>query len=295
MPDLATTPLQTTILMAVPVDEDGFRAAWRRGSDYLRQAYADPDSGWRAYSQAAQLARTELIDCEALGGSVVLEATLKDFAEQTRRFPVVVVIAHMEFPLVVLNDVRDPEKPRFLVEHGSEPEWAMIRAECNLPLEIQEIIAVMNRLLKATLRDSGAAPIEDMRQGQLLARHRRNGFGLLRLDRPRLDELCGPEVLREGKGIELADGMISAREFIEAIPIEYNGLIDLRMCNSISLGAAIRRARKSIRVAVGKRNTYLDAAVVLYKTALLYMVQQAQQGSPVSYEEVMLLIGEAAI
>ena len=125
----------------------------------------------------------------------------------------------MEFPLVVLDDVLDPERLCFLVEHGSEPEWAMIRAECSRPLEVQEAVAAINRLLKATQRDLGAAPIEDMRESQRLARHRRSGFGLLRLDRPRLDELCGPAVLREGKGIELADGMISAREFIEAIPL----------------------------------------------------------------------------
>jgi hypothetical protein len=279
--------------VAVPVDENSFRGAWRRGSGYLRQAYPDLDSGWRAYGRTAQLVRTELADCKALGSSVVVEATLKDFAEQTRRFPVIVVIAHMEFPLVVLNDVLDPERLRFLVEQGSEPEWAMIRAECSRPLEVQEAVAAINRLLKATQRDLGAAPIEDMRESHRLARHRLSGFGLLRLDRPRLDELCGPAVLREGKGIELSDGMISAREFIEAIPIEYKGLIDLRMCNSISLGAAIRRARKGVRVAVGKQKTYLNGAVVLYKTALLYMVQQSQRGSPVSYEEVMVLIGEA--
>jgi hypothetical protein len=293
MPNLAMTPRQTALIVAVPIGEDSFRGAWRRGSSYLRQAYADLDSGWRAYSRTAQLVQTELTDCEAIGVTVVIDATLKDLAEQTRRVPVVVIIAHMEFPLVVLNDVLDPERLCFLVEHGSEPEWAMIKAECNQPLEVQEAVAAINRLLKATQRDLGAAPIEDMSESDRLARHRRSGFGLLRLDRPRLDELCGPAVLREGKGIELADGMISAREFIEAIPMDYNGLIDLRMCNSISLGAAIRRARQGMRAAVGKQKTYLDGAVVLYKTALRYMRQQAERGCPVSYEEVMLLIGEA--
>jgi hypothetical protein len=291
MSDSATTPQQTALLVAVPVDEDGFRGAWRRGSDYLRQAYADLDSGWHAYGKTAHLARTELADCEALGASVVLEATLKNFAEQTWHFPVIVVIAHMEFPLVMHNDVLDAERLCFMVEHGTEPEWAMIRAECNRPFEVQEAVTVMNRLLKATQRDLGAAPIEDIRESDRVARHRSSGFGLLRLDRPRLDELCGPTVLREGKGIELADGMISAREFIQAIPIEYNGLIDLRMCNSISLGAAIRRARKGVRAAVGKQKTYPDAAVVLYKTAILYMMQQAKRGCPMPYEEVMQLFG----
>jgi hypothetical protein len=294
MPDLAATPERTAILVAVPIDEDGFRNAWRRGSDYLWQNYGDCDSGWREYAGVAQLVRSELANCKALGASVVIEATLEDFAAQTRRFPVIVVIAHMDFPLIGLDDVLDPERLLFLVEHGSEPEWAMVRAECRRPLGVEEAVAAMNRLLKATQRAWGAAPIEDMREAQRLARHRRSGFGLLRLDRPRLDELCGPTALRAGRGIELTDGMISAQEFIEAIPLDYSGLIDLRMCNSISLGAAIRRARQGLRAAVGKQKTYPDCAVVIYKTALMYMTQQAQRGCPVPYEEVMLLLGEAA-
>ncbi len=294
MPDIDTTPQQTALLVAVPIDEDSFRSAWLRRSVYLRQAYEELDSGWRAYAKTAQLIRTELADCEALGALIVFRATLKDFDEQLPLFPVIAIIAHMEFPLVVLDDVLDSERLCFLVEHGSEPEWAIIREECSRPFKVQEAVTAMNRLLKATQRDLGAAPIEDMRESQRLARHRRSGFGLLRLDRPRLDELCGPAVLHEGKGIEFADKMITAREFIEAIPLGYNGLIDLRMCNSISLGAAIRRARPYVRSAVGKQKTYPDVAVILYKAALLYMMKQAQRGCPVAYEEAMLLFGEAA-
>jgi hypothetical protein len=288
----ATGPSQCLLLVAVPVDESSFRRAWARGSDYLTGAYADLATGLQAYGRTADVAAALCADCRQLGATVVVDATAADLAARAAQFSVVTVVAHVAFPPVMPDDVLDGAALMRLVSEGPEAEWQMVRAEVGVAAGLPEIIAALNRLLEATGRDLDAGVTQDVRDGQRRARQRPGRFGLLRFDRPRLDELCGATVLRPGAGIEMADGMITCERFVEAIPERYDGFMDLRMCNSISVGVAVRRARPA-RIAVGKRKTNVYAALVIYKTALVYMAQRARAGRPVSYEDAMFSLYEA--
>lgn len=294
------SPSAVALLLGVPVSEPGFRRAWANGSSYLRSAYSDSTTGWAAYAPAAQLAATLCRECQLLGATVVCDATLADLAAQAARFRVVVLIAHMEFPKVVSEDLRDSQRLLQRVHHGQELEWEMLRSTLQQPVEALDVIDVidaLNLLLAETHRQLGAEPIEDLRDAEAAARQRRAGFGLLRFDRPRLDELCGEDVLAPAAGIELAGRMITARELSSAFPADYDGFVDLRMCNSISAGAALRRARPRMRVAVSKRQARMEAALILLKTALLCMTRrkagQANGAAPLTYEDAMRIVVEA--
>ncbi|MES0337011.1 MAG: hypothetical protein SFH39_11755 [Candidatus Magnetobacterium sp. LHC-1] len=316
MPETVITPQQIALFVAIPIDEDGFRAASKRGSDYLMMA---PNIDWDSYYQGtAKIVCKELEELEeTFGISVVRNATLKDFAKQIQLFPIIAVIAHMNFPLVEPYDIIKPKELCFLVENGTEPEWVMIREamiseKYSQPFKVQNVVEVINRLIEKTmegwtLQSEDSVFVKLIRildsmiplfgcksnlHGDTQPLYDKKRFGLLGFDRPRLDELCGSTILREGKGIELTEGMISARQFIEAIPIDYSGFIDLRMCNSISLGAAIRRARTSVNIAVGRDKKDVLSALVIFKTVFKCMVEQARRGNHVSYEEVMMSLAE---
>ena len=278
------------LLTAVPCDEAAFRRAWDERSDLLRGAYVDVEEGWRAFARTAAVARALLGECAELGATVVRDATLDHLAAGMRSFPVVTLIAHMEFPRVSPDDVLNAAAFQRLVRHAPEPEWEWIRSECAGSGGMSEAVAAMNRVLEASRRDVMAAPIKNLREAARVVRQRSGAFGLLRVDRPRLDELCGPAVLRPGRGVELANGMVTAAEFIGAIPHSYDGFLDLRLCNSIALGAAIRRARSRIHLAVGKRRTYVEVALVLCKTALAVMRQRSRGRAPISYQDALMAV-----
>jgi hypothetical protein len=285
-------PVDCLLLLAVPLDETEFRAAWAHGSDFL-SVYSDVESGWSAYAAAATFARGLVAECAALGATVVRRATLRDLHCGAMRFQTVAVVAHMASPPVSPADVLDADALEHLVATGDALEWWLVRTERGDGRGTAESIAAVNRLLEGTYRELNASPTGDVRDGERAARHRRPGIGLLRLDRPRLDELCGPAVLRPGPCVETAEGMTSAAEFVAAIPESYSGFLDLRMCNSIALGAAVRRARPALSVGVGRRTAELDSAVFLYKTALLCMAHADAAGRPISYQEAMMTISEA--
>ncbi len=284
---------EVALLVAVPVEEAAFRRAWARGSDYLRRIYDDVDAGWSSYTMLAHVAHRLCIECRELGAAVVLEAGLSDVAAHASRCVATAVMTHMAFPSVDPDDVRDPDALLRLVATAQEPEWQLVRSALKNGDGLTEILAAINRLLTETHRQLSAPPCQDPREAEVLARQRRSGFGLLRFDRSRLDELCGDAVLSPGAGIEMKGGMITTHQFIGALPADYDGFLDLRMCNSISLGAAIRRMRPGARVAVGRRSAFLDASLLLFKTALRCMAAAERSARPVTYEQAMRLVTEA--
>jgi hypothetical protein len=290
--DPATTPVQCLLLVAVPLDERAFERAQARRSDFLLgAARRDPAFGWHTYRPMAAVAAELSADCGRLGATVVMDATVADLTERMSDFSTVTVVAHVAFPSVTSEDVLDELALMRLVSESAEPEWQMVRTVVGETAGLEDTIAALNRLLEETARDLDTSLSRHLRDGERLSRYRLGAFGLLRFDRPRLDELCGSSVLRPGRGIEMAEGMITCERFVESIPDRYEGLIDLSMCNSISIGAALRRAGWD-RVAVGKRKTNVYAAFVTYKTALVYMHQRAMAGRSISYEEAMFAVYE---
>jgi hypothetical protein len=294
------SPREVVLLLGVPVTETGFRSAWEMGSDYLRDlraVYPDCTAGWSAYSAAAQLAIALCRDCRELGATVVFDATLSALAEHAARFPVVVLMTHMAFPTVEKADLRDSRALFERVQTGEEIEWELLRSVLPQEADTDDLLDAINRLLTDTHRQLSAYPVEDPRDAQAAARQRHTGYGLLRFDRPRLDELCSADILAPGLGIELSTGMITAQEFVSAFPLNFDGLLDLRMCNSISAGAALRRARPQARVAVSKRQVRMDASLCLIKATLQCMVQRGanrySDQAPLSYEDSMRLVMEA--
>ena len=125
--------------------------------DLLRGAYTDVDEGWRAFARTAVVARTLLAECSELGATVVRDATLDHLAAGMRSFPVVTLIAHMEFPRVSPDDVLDAATLQELVRHAPAPEWEWIQSEWTKPGDLSDLVAAMNRVLGLPRRDVMAA------------------------------------------------------------------------------------------------------------------------------------------
>jgi hypothetical protein len=281
------SPSDVTLLVGVPLGEASFLRAFARGSDYLteyRTRYRAAAAAYAAYAPAARAMEGLCLDCRALGATVILDATAADVARQAARARVLVLLTHMAFPPLREADVRDGPALVDRVARGEEPEWEILRAVLPCPASVSTVVDAFNVLCAETQKRLDAAPVSDLREAAASIRQGFGAGGLLRFDRPRIDELCGPAVLAPATGIELAGGMISAAQLIAAFPSNYEGFVDLRMCNSIAVGAALRRAQPGAQIAVSKRKVRPDLSLALLKAALGLL---SQRGPSLEYDDAM--------
>lgn len=294
---------RVALLIGVPVTQAGFQRAWQRGSDYLSNltaAYGDLARAWSAYAESAAIAERLCRECAGLGATVVLDATLDDLGKQIPRHEATVLVTHMTFPTVAPEDVLNVAAFLERMSTGREGEFALLRSVLPDPFDLTDALRGIDHLLTLSDRSREAEPLSDLRDADVVVRQRGAmlaEFGLIALDRPRLDELCGPTVLAPARGIELSGTMVTAAQFIAAFPPEHAGMVDLRMCRSISLGTALRRARPHMRIAVSQRPAHIEAGLILTKTALLYLEQQRRRASPrgaaMTYEAAMRAVIDA--
>jgi len=69
-------------------------------------------------------------------------------------------------------------------------------------------------------------------------------------------------------GMELADGIYSVAEMVSTFSSEYNGTLDLRMCHSVILGEAIKRAAPRCRIVMNQYPIRPLVQLPLYKLVL---------------------------
>jgi hypothetical protein len=90
---------------------------------------------------------------------------------------------------------------------------------------------------------------------------------LRRVTRVLLEEAF-PTALRPAPAVELADGMHTVAEFTDAIPRSFDGVLDMTICNSVILGAAVKRACPDCLVAVNRYPAEMHVRMTFYCLAL---------------------------
>jgi hypothetical protein len=282
------TPNDCALLIAIPLTKAEFSKAWHRQSDYVRQhGWSTEGEGWSTYESAIGPVAEAVFQCaNELGVKVLTNATL-DSLKEALRYPVITLLAHQRFPPIEVAEVIDSEALVRVTQTSTSAHLQILRQRLEGCLTSDQIIEEANQLIGESEKRIAVEPVSDFDEIGRFRRLFRRTASLVRFDRPVLEELWGREILRPGGGVELAEGMVTAGNFVSAIPSDCAALLDLRLCGSITLGAAIRRVRDSVRIAVSTRPISPLAGLVRYKAALTYMDQGERMGLRLSYESAM--------
>jgi len=76
--------------------------------------------------------------------------------------------------------------------------------------------------------------------------------------------------------IEFSDGLVTTPELVQAIPIDFSGLLDLTVCNSVIPAAAIRESRPNCLIAGNRRPAELRSRMYLYGLAISLLAKEPQ-------------------
>jgi hypothetical protein len=284
----AVTPADCALAVALPLTFEEFEAdAGSPERDFIRSVL--DGSGRSLRDTWDEVYAPKVVDiCErvaakarALGGTVVTRTTAGLLRELLAKFPVVCLIAHSIQAPVEAEDVLRPDAIQRTIEaggsllarhlrsrldtaaHASAPGRAWLTHE-QIAALLDESLAATRAFMASTVRRDAAARQE------------------LHVDRVMLED-CFGDALRRGRVLEVRDGMLTMDDLLAEIPLEFAGVLDLSVCNSIVLGESIKRRRDRCLVV---ENTFLarvDLRFVRYALALTVLARR-----PARYTDALL-------
>lgn len=80
----------------------------------------------------------------------------------------------------------------------------------------------------------------------------------------------------EAADIEFSDGLVTTPELVQSIPIDFSGLLDLTVCNSVIPAAVIRENRPNCLVAANRRPAELRSRMYLYGLEISLLEKEPQ-------------------
>ena len=278
------TPLECALAVALPLTRERFLADLREPerhdyASYVRSLYpargADDDYYWSVvYEPFARSMATRCERAARCGVTLVRDATLDDLALLMARYRVVTFVSHWRFRAVHASDLDPPAMFAALGNPQSRTQRAfrreLERRHCELFRttdgdRAEALVVALNELL----RDEHAKYATTAR-GPLLLRE----IPPERLTRATL-ERAFPGAVRAAPTIEVADRMTTIPEFIAAVPPDFDGLLDLTVCNSAIIGHAIKTERMKCLVAVNRYPTEPHIRVARYVVAIEELARKA--------------------
>jgi hypothetical protein len=226
----------------------------------------DPEAYWTTeYARVAGVVGRVCSRVERKGVRVLRAARLSDLRSLFEKYQVVTVLAHWKFMALAPDDLLDA--PALLAElatpHGLLQEQIAQAVMARVPGLLSstrsngdpdELLAALNAIIADAHRayrpggNGGTAGADEQLQ---------------RLTRPVLEEAF-PAFVRAGKSVELADGMHTVGAFTQTVPTHFEGVLDLSVCNSVLLGAAVKGVAPRSLVAMNRYPADIVQRISLY-------------------------------
>lgn len=229
----------------------------------------------KRYSAVAAAVGQACDKAASVGAAVVRQVRRADFAAVFDRRPrVVTLLAHFRSLDVDETDLVDvPAIERALArpdavvaEVLSELQRLGYDAAADLSTRRRLLANAMSALTQREEERSQSDPDDGL---------------MIRCPRGVLEEAFYPG-LRPGRAIEFRDGLATIPEFVDCVPIDFDGLLDLTLCRSTICGEALRR-RRSVCLAKVNRLTVDPIPAALRYTLTLMSLARA----PRPYLEVV--------
>lgn len=275
------TPADCALVIAVPSTEAEFMhaAASRSPDGFIARMRGEPPRRvewvWRhVYAPIAALMTATIEEGLRIGVTVFRAADLARLGDACRHSKIVTLIAHWRFPGLSPEDLLDPSAALSAVLAAREGPLARIGARLGTsptPGPIHRLVPLLCAEVAASEHLSRArervGPLPRPGPGDATA------TGVHRVD---LDLALPPTALRPAGVVEFAEGFRSIRDVLDMIPPAFSGVLELSICNSASLGLAIRRARPGCLAIVHQRRSSLVSVLAIYRAVLHLLASQPQ-------------------
>ena len=205
------------------------------------------------------------------GATVVTGATATSLRELLERFPVVCLVAHSVLSSVEPADVLRPDAILRIIDAGDSIVARHLRALLGEQPPPSTGGDELRRHLAAVLESSLAETRAWF--ASVVRRAHADGRGL-HVNRVMLEE-CFGDALRRSRLLELRDGMQTLDDLLAAVPLDFAGVLDLSVCNSVALGESIKRRRPRLL----DRREFLPRADRPEARALRARLEAARAGS----------------
>jgi hypothetical protein len=211
-----------------------------------------------------------------LGVDVQQRMTLAGLRTLFERHKVLTLVAHWKFAKVTPSDVIDPRQFLATLAHPGDP--LQVRAAGAIIEKSPHLLDCSESETDDALRQRIAYAIRPVIAAAHAAYRRPDEqandtvgepqtVDLRRVTRVVLEEAF-PASIRPAPAIELSDGMHTVADFIGAIPPSFEGVLDMTICNSVIVGAAVKRARPDCLVAVNRYPAEMHVRMTFYGLAI---------------------------
>ena len=267
------------LLLAVPLTAEAFEAAYRDPSrDFCRQfdiggGGVAPRTVWALmFERTARLVARLAEAVERRGVTVVRETRLSDWTDALRRHRVVTLVAHWRFVPIRGADIADAAALRQCAGLRATPiARAVDDALGTCDEDPERMASALEALCVPAVRRYQASD--------------HKGAGLPRGPSRVVLEQHLPG-LRPAPAIELADRMYTAAEVVKATPVDFDGLLDLSVCNSILLAEVLRQSRRPVLIASGEFRASLAFRMIRYQVLIEELYRR-----PAHYSQLLQQLG----
>jgi hypothetical protein len=279
------TPADCALLLAIPLDRESFLADLSNPTkDFVRHFKLDGranqtnESVWEAYLPYATLATEVCKEVKGLGVQVALSATLKDLHRLVAKWEVVTLVAHWRSALFRAEDIKSLDQVKnLLVEKGilSKDEMTKHNDSNSLAKHLNLILQTKDERFDDVLENSpGEAAAKQLKW---------------HVRRHELEQHLGNSVVG-GAGVEFADAFRDLQSIVTGFPVEFSGVLDLTVCQSVVLGEEVRIRCKGSQPLASVGKTSFDFRLALYAQVINLLAQ-----TPMAYEEAVLKTRKALI
>jgi hypothetical protein len=278
---MSTKPHQCALALAIPLNRDDFLMSLdlSTNKDFVkslarRNSALTEDALWEiVYADTVKTVISVAQAVSAKGVTVITNATLSDVRELFQQFRVVTLVAHWRAAKFYPADFLNPNQ---LIQALAQPSKPLIKTFINtLPqswistIRELEVNGDAKHTLSKTLAKEFNYILESCKLHPELEQKQTcqittydNGYHKY-LNRLVIDDIFQGFIL-PGNRIEFFEQLHSIEGFVTAVPQDYDGLLDLTVCNSVLIGNVIKRQRQCI-VLVNKELATLKFRMVIYK------------------------------
>lgn len=286
----ANYPRDCALALAIPLTREKFLADleqpevkdfvfhFRKGRGLER---ADKEFCWQVY-EAEELSLVSAV-CEEVARqdvTVAREVTLADLATLLAQFSVVTLVAHSRFEEFEAEDIENSltvlellKKPTSELHHEIRKRLMALDPDlledAGLPIE-----SLQTRLANVFLTIANEAERLN-RDADARTNYDQNDQVRTRLMRWEF-ERAFPTAIKPAKVIEFSDGLCTALELVKFIPLEFAGLLDLTVCNSVIPASIIRENRPNCLVAANRKSAELRSRMYLYGLEISLLAKEPQ-------------------
>jgi hypothetical protein len=288
----SVTPADCALGVALPLRFEEFaRDAESPDKDFVRAIVAGSGrsvaGAWRELYEpkVVELYARIAARAEAVGVTICAGVTAASLHELLDQHHVVSLLAHSRLAAVGPHDVVLPAAIRDAIDAGTGLVTAHLRDEvAGQPWATDEATV---RVQVAAALDAALEPsrVWLASTARTDAAHRPVRF----LHRVMLEDAFDG-ALRRAPLLELRDGLLTMDELVAAIPVGFDGVLDLSVCNSVAFGESIKRRRPDCLVVENVFLARADLRLVRYGLVVSQLGRQ-----PARYTEALTEVTRAVL